>query len=393
MLVARRLRRPGRPGRPRRPGRPGRPAPSLQQVAAADGRPVEDLLREVAEFRLALEADLTIAAAAAEVEEPGVLADVVDADLHDLHAMEDRALRGLRRHGRHRTRGASVLRRGFALHTVPLHTVPLLAVAAAVGLAGGLVAPHVGGTSLQSARGAADDQFASLSKAVVDRDDASAVVAARQLHASVAELIDQAADDPSAARDAARLLLAEGLVLDAVPGADGVRMRAQMRDLMQRLQTAAGPIQDLVGGAGTQTTSIAPAPGAGQRTQVQRLLPTAPAAPGLPVPAPGLPTVTLRPVPLPSRRPAPTDVPRPSAPPVAPPVAPPAPAASASVPDHPAPGGPTPPAAGEPASPSTATQPTPGTDPTPTATPTPSLQLPGQGAGTAGAGQTGIKVP
>lgn len=391
MLVARRLRR------PRRPRRPGRPAPSLQQVAAADGRPVEDLLREVAEFRLALEADLTIAAAAAEVEEPGVVADVVDADLHDLHAMEDRALRGLRRHGRHRTRGASVLRRGMALHTVPLHTVPLLAVAAAVGLAGGLVAPHVGGTSLQSARGAADDQFASLSKAVVDRDDASAVVAARQLHASVAELIDQAADDPSAARDAARLLLAEGLVLDAVPGADGVRMRAQMRDLMQRLQTAAGPIQDLVGGAGTQTTSIAPAPDAGQRTQVQRLLPTAPAAPALPVPAPGLPSVTLRPVPLPSRRPAPTDVPRPSAPPVAPPVAPPAPAASASVPDHPAPGGPTPPDAGEPASPSTATQPTPGTDPTPTATPTPtptpSLQLPGQGAGTAGAGQTGIKVP
>lgn len=391
MLVARRL---------RRPGRAGRPAPSLQQVAAADGRPVEDLLREVAEFRLALEADLTIAAAAAEVEEPGVVADVVDADLHDLHAMEDRALRGLR-HGRHRTRGASVLRRGFALHTVPL-----LAVAAAVGLAGGLVAPHVGGTSLQSARGAADDQFASLSKAVVDRDDASAVVAARQLHASVAELIDQAAGDPSAARDAARLLLAEGLVLDAVPGADGVRMRAQMRDLMQRLQTAAGPIQDLVGGTGTQTTSIAPAPGADQRTQVQRLLPTAPAAPGLPVPAPvpapGLPTVTLRPVPLPSRRPAPTDLPRPSAPPVAPPIAPPAPAASASVPDHPAPdhpapGGPTPPDAGEPASPSTATQPTPGTDPTPTATPTatptPSLQLPGQGAGTAGAGQNGIKVP
>lgn len=379
MLVARRL---------RRPGRTGRPAPSLQQVAAADGRPVEDLLREVAEFRLALEADLTIAAAAAEVEEPGVVADVVDADLHDLHAMEDRALRGLRRHGRHRTRGASVLRRGMALHTVPL-----LAVAAAVGLAGGLVAPHVGGTSLQSARGAADDQFASLSKAVVDRDDASAVVAARQLHASVAELIDQAADDPSAARDAARLLLAEGLVLDAVPGADGVRMRAQMRDLMQRLQTAAGPIQDLVGGAGTQTTTIAPAPGAGQRTQVQRLLqrllPTAPGAPGLPVPAPGLPTVTLRPVPLPSRRPAPTDVPRPSAPPVAPP----APAASASVPDHPAPGGSTPPDAGEPASPSTATQPTPGTDPTPTATPTPSLQLPGQGAGAAGVGQTGIKVP
>ena len=379
MLVARRL---------RRPGRTGRPAPSLQQVAAADGRPVEDLQREVAEFRLALEADLTIAAAAAEVEEPGVVADVVDADLHDLHAMEDRALRGLRRHGRHRTRGASVLRRGMALHTVPL-----LAVAAAVGLAGGLVAPHVGGTSLQSARGAADDQFASLSKAVVDRDDASAVVAARQLHASVAELIDQAADDPSAARDAARLLLAEGLVLDAVPGADGVRMRAQMRDLMQRLQTAAGPIQDLVGGAGTQTTTIAPAPGAGQRTQVQRLLqrllPTAPGAPGLPVPAPGLPTVTLRPVPLPSRRPAPTDVPRPSAPPVAPP----APAASASVPDHPAPGGSTPPDAGEPASPSTATQPTPGTDPTPTATPTPSLQLPGQGAGAAGVGQTGIKVP
>jgi len=381
----------GRLRRPRRPGRPGRPAPSLQQVAAADGRPVEDLLREVAEFRLALETDLIIAAAAAEVEEPGVVADVVDADLHDLHAMEDRALRGLRRHGRrHRTRGASVLRRGMALHTVPL-----LAVAAAVGLAGGLVAPHVGGTSLQSARGAADDQFASLSKAVVDRDDASAVVAARQLHASVAELIDQAADDPSAARDAARLLLAEGLVLDAVPGADGVRMRAQMRDLMQRLQNAAGPIQDLVGGAGTQPTTIAPAPGAGQRTQVQRLLqrllPTAPAAPGLPVPAPGLPSVTLRPVPLPSRRPAPTDVPRPSAPPVAPP----APAASALVPDHPAPGGPTPPAAGEPASPSTATQPTPGTDPTPTATPTPtpSLQLPGQGAGAAGAGQTGIKVP
>jgi len=233
-----------------RHGQERAPAADLQTLAAAEGRGVEELLREVAQFRLALATDLTIAAAAADIAAPAVAADTVEGSRADLRALEDRLLGHLdglvgapvrdapaegghapaRRRRAHRT-----------WQTALLHPAPLLALAAAVGLLTGLAAPRPVPSPAGGIAAAASASFATLSTAVGSGDRVGTAGAGRVLHRDIAALVGRAASgDAGAARDAARLILAENAVLGAVPGTEGDLLRAGLASLATRLVTGAG---------------------------------------------------------------------------------------------------------------------------------------------------------
>ncbi|MHB8452847.1 MAG: hypothetical protein ACYDAQ_20690, partial [Mycobacteriales bacterium] len=76
--------------RHRRP--PADASARLAQLAGGSGLPLTALVREVAEFRLALETDLTIAAAAVEADRPRLAAQLLDGERGELERFEDRML-------------------------------------------------------------------------------------------------------------------------------------------------------------------------------------------------------------------------------------------------------------------------------------------------------------
>ncbi len=279
---------------------------SLQELADSAGTPVSELLREVAEFRLALETDLTIAAAAADVSagelSPDRAAEIVSSTLAggraDLRELEGRLLEGLDRPAairvpRPRRFGG---RTGSAASAPPprprarVRAVPLIVAGVVVGLMAGLVGPtvHPATSSAPGVTLSADESFASLSQAVGAGDSTEAASAGDALHETVAALIARAPDDPQAAREAARLLIAEGLFLDRLPGPEGVRLQARMRVLIGRLTAAVGQPLRVIAGPPL----------------------AAPARPGSPIPA--VPTLVLPSLPLslPSRPPLPVNLPQ-----------------------------------------------------------------------------------
>ncbi|HEU0131821.1 MAG TPA: hypothetical protein VFQ85_12605, partial [Mycobacteriales bacterium] len=64
----------------------------IEALAEGADVPVEDVLREVADFRLALETDMIIAAAAADEESPELLSEVLDGERAELATFHDRLL-------------------------------------------------------------------------------------------------------------------------------------------------------------------------------------------------------------------------------------------------------------------------------------------------------------
>ena len=64
----------------------------IAAVAAEADMPVQDVLRDVADFRLALETDMIIAAAAVDAEAPGLLSDVLDEERLELATFHDRLM-------------------------------------------------------------------------------------------------------------------------------------------------------------------------------------------------------------------------------------------------------------------------------------------------------------
>jgi hypothetical protein len=68
-------------------------------IQARPAEPLAEVLRDVADFRVALESDLLIAAAAADLDEPELAAGIVTGErsrLESFHAQVLRRLAGLR---------------------------------------------------------------------------------------------------------------------------------------------------------------------------------------------------------------------------------------------------------------------------------------------------------
>jgi len=318
---------------------PRRPDNTLAGLARADGSDVADLLREVAEFRLALATDLTIAAAAADVEseayrtvpaaapaapptpgaetsgaEPsgvqpsgvaGLAVALVAAQQVELRHLEDRVLTRLGSGPRGRAGGERVgARPGRRARGLALHSAPLLVAASIVGLVSGFVVPQLsGGPSSMarvsvSAQGALDD----LARAVVRQDPPAALRAGATLHSEVRWLVGQAPGDRAAARAAARLLLGEGLFLDQLAGPAAGQLQTGRQALVATLTAAVGePLSQLAGpDGGVPTSSDAAAAGAGalsagSSAPSSSLLPPfaglpAPPPPSLAAPRLGLPS-------------------------------------------------------------------------------------------------------
>jgi hypothetical protein len=250
--------------------RHGRPAPQPKKSrtdserisAIAEGAhvPVEDVLREVADFRLALETDMIIAAAALDAElegrldgalgggldseAPDLLGDVLDGERAELATFHDRVL------GRLADAAASdelALRR---TRRVPRRrfTATLTAAAALLTILGvGRTALHTGSPDLRSASNSAalataQDQYADFSSAVSSQSPGAVRDAATQLHATLQNLINNHAGDPEVARRAAQLLQAEISLLEVRDPAGASAVLAQAHALVTLLQRAAPPL-------------------------------------------------------------------------------------------------------------------------------------------------------
>ncbi|HVU73387.1 MAG TPA: hypothetical protein VHE83_10550 [Mycobacteriales bacterium] len=205
----------------------------LEALAAAQGRPVDELLREVAEFRLALETDLVVAAAATELSEHVIAADALQASRNELAAYGDRLAAGLATIPQQRTSTRRRVRRA-------LHSTPALVTALVLGAAAGFALPHLDtsrpGTFAGSAR--ATQQLDELESATVSGDLERATSAGAALHATLTQLVDRArAGDVNAAHQAATLLIAERQVLNSLPPAVADPLRAQVNNLTNVLQS------------------------------------------------------------------------------------------------------------------------------------------------------------
>ena len=232
-----------RPGVLRRLGR-RRPLTDSERIAAvaADADvPVEEVLRDVADFRLALETDMIIAAAAVEADSPDLLAEVIDGERLELATFHDRLLTRLAdaaaddeialRRARRAPRSAS----GWGTRFVA-------AAAAAIAVAGvgrSVVTPSTTPASQTMVMQTADQRYADFSTAV--RGDSAIAVqhAADKLHQTIETLIAHHAGDPEMAQRAAQLLQAEIALLQINDPVGASAVLAQAHSLAKRLKQAA----------------------------------------------------------------------------------------------------------------------------------------------------------
>ena len=208
---------------PPRPRSGREPIEEWRSAADDAGVPLEQLMREVAHFRVALDADMTIAAAAAELGEDALAADILGAEREHLADFEVRALRSL--HSEHADAaggagGAAGTRRRLTpvAPAAPAgffrtgRTRMLAAAAAAAVIITGL------GTAASRSDHRPQNQTATLALAAATRYAdftrlASGDVSAQQMIAAAAALHDSLADlimkDPTAASQVATILTSE----------------------------------------------------------------------------------------------------------------------------------------------------------------------------------------
>ena len=253
----RRSRRDGQGAQPRRglgTRRDGRTEPltDAERIAAVahDAHvPVEDVLREVADFRLALETDMIIAAAAADADADALLSEVVDGERAELADFHDRLIErladaaasdelALRRERRRESR------LGIAR---PSRWIAAAAAAAAILGTGGAAVRQGGNDSATTintnsvALATASQQYADLSHAVNSESPAEMRDAAAELHETLERLIAQHAGDPEVAQRAAQLLQAEISLLQVRDPAGASQVIAQANTLVRMLRHAAPP--------------------------------------------------------------------------------------------------------------------------------------------------------
>ena len=237
----------GQGATPRRrvPGRRRRPLTDTERIAAvaADAAlPVEDVLREVADFRLALETDMIIAAAAVDAESPDVLYDVIDDERLELATFHDRLLTRLAdaaaedevalRRQRRRPVGAM----GWGARVVAAAAAFVAVLGAGRSMVG---SPGSEVTAENVAMQSADEHLSDLSSAVTANSPMAVRKAAQELHKTLETLIAEHADDPLVAERAARLISAEIALLRINDPGESSLVLAQARTLAKMLKQAA----------------------------------------------------------------------------------------------------------------------------------------------------------
>jgi hypothetical protein len=248
-----------RPGVLRRLTRRPNPLPrsdsDRMKAIAHDARlPVEDVLREVADFRLALETDMIIAAAAADEESDDLLNDVLDGERAELATFHDRLLDRLAEAA---ASDEIALRRDRRRPRLAPRTLAAAAAAFAL-LSAGRVATHQQQSrvtrSNNAALATANSQYVTLSSAVSHASPGAVTLAAQKLHATLTTLITQHAGDPGVAEQAAQLLQAEISLLQiknpagAGPAIEQARALVNMlkRNVTPRVRATVAPLLDAV---------------------------------------------------------------------------------------------------------------------------------------------------
>lgn len=199
-------------------------ATRIAAVAEHAGAPVSEVLREVADFRLALETDLLIAAAAADAGEAQIASDVVDSELAELASFQERVLDRLADAAVQEELSGRRAARVKAERNRTRH-VRLAGVAAAVlGLVGGGFASQVTERAPaveQVALAEAEEQLDVLARATFSGSNESVEARAEELHDTLEALIESHADDdPEIALQIARILHEEQALLDQRPTTD-----------------------------------------------------------------------------------------------------------------------------------------------------------------------------
>lgn len=240
---------------------------AVDALARAHGDDPDQLRREISRFRLALDADLTIAAAAAEEGAPSVAAEVLAADVGSLPGFE----RGLR------TRVAEAVRGRRPAHprrTPRRRGAAIAAAAGMVGLVGGaaIAATAVGSsgpapaavpassTGLSPAQTLAVSQAGTLTYAADHRLPTPTILAASgALRATLLALMAQAPNNTTLASQLRSLLTSQRAALSSVVSPDP-QVAAAIRSTDSLLtQLAAGA----TAAAPTASTSSGPSPAAG----------------------------------------------------------------------------------------------------------------------------------
>lgn len=225
----------------------------LAELAAANGEDVQDLLREVADLRLALETDLTIAAAALDVGSAKIAGEILTGERRQLavlrtrlQATRKRAAGGPGRTGTYRLR---------------LPVVALVALAAALlGAAGATVAArhttHPTTTSSNQMALSAAQRYVALALAADRRQPPEIAAAADALQRSLRELLADASHHPAQAQAAWQLLRGERSLLrhDGAPASPALAGALhETESLIATLPPGVGP-----GAAGSVDAGVPP---------------------------------------------------------------------------------------------------------------------------------------
>ncbi|HEX8003171.1 MAG TPA: hypothetical protein VF519_10800 [Mycobacteriales bacterium] len=230
MRIGRRERQGGKPSRDVRRS----DADRINAIAHDADVSVDEVLRDVAEFRLALETDMIVAAAAAD--EPELLSEIVDGERAELADFHDRLLERLVDAAAQDELAARRERRSG-----PRRAARTTAAAAAVLALLGLSRVGTGPADNRVALATATQQYADFSSAVSTESPGAVSEAAAELHETLETLITQHAGDPEVAQQAAQLLQAEISLLQVKDPAGASQVIAQARSLMTLLRRATPP--------------------------------------------------------------------------------------------------------------------------------------------------------
>ena len=235
----------------------------IDAIARDADVPVEEVLRDVAEFRLALETDMIVAAAAADAEAPELLSDVLDGERAELAEFHDRLLERLVDAAVSDELAVRRARRSPVGRTSKI--VAAVAAAVAVLGAGKVATTGSDGSSNRAALATASSQYADLSSAINQQSPAAVASAAQQLHQTLQTLISQHAGDPEVAQQAAQLLQAEISLLQVRDPAGSSQVLAQARTLVNLLKRSApanvrATVAPILDAASTPSPSPKPSP-------------------------------------------------------------------------------------------------------------------------------------
>lgn len=238
-----RIGRRGRQGHVPGHGVPRNDSERIEAIAHDADLPVEEVLRDVAEFRLALETDMIVAAAAAD--EPALLSEIVDGERMELADFHDRLLERLvdaaaqdelaarRERRRDRREGPTRTQRAGRLVAAAAALVALVGVTRAT--------PAERQSDNRLALATASQQYADLTSAVSGASHDSVSEAAAEFHETLESLITQHAADPQVAQQAAALLHAEIQLLEGDGSVGASHVLAEARSLITLLRQATPP--------------------------------------------------------------------------------------------------------------------------------------------------------